>query len=165
MLNLFKTRTQICLCFPKKRESESFHRFKTLSSVKFVIMAVENCDTPPPPRSASFSIERFLFYRYVRSFVFLLNPHRKRCICQDHVISPTFPSLPECHHTFIIACNSHPEDVIRIWQILSQEPPTEKKPGEIRTITWWLFLSLAKFYLKTDKYLFISNFSRGLSGY
>ena len=99
-------------------------------------MAVENCDTPPPPRSASFSIERFLFYRYVRSFVFLLNPDRKRCICQDHVISPTFPSLPECHHTFIIACNSHPEEVIRIRQILSQEPPTEKKPGEIRTITW-----------------------------
>lgn len=74
VLNLFKTRTQICLCFPKKRESESFRRFKTLSSVKFVIMAVENCDTPPPPRSASFSIERFLFYRYVRSFVFLLTP-------------------------------------------------------------------------------------------
>lgn len=114
VLNLFKIGPRFVCVSQKKRESESFHRFKTLSSVKFVIMAVENCDTPPPPRSASFSIERFLFYRYVRSFVFLLNPDRKRCICQDHVISPTFPSLPECHHTFIIACNSHPEEVIRI---------------------------------------------------
>ena len=165
MLNLFKTRTQICLCFPKKAREKKFPPVQNTQFCQICNNGRWELWYTTTTQIGKFQYWTFPILSLCTLLCLSLNPHRKRCICQDHVISPTFPSLPECHHTFIIACNSHPKEVIRNWQILSQEPPTEKKLGEIRTITWWLFLSLAKFFLKSDRYLFISNFSRGLSGY
>ena len=132
--------------FPEKQERGSFSNI----FLPFAILAAENCDTQPHGlRLANFSIECFLLtILFLRSFVFLLNPPVQ--LPWSCFFTLSFAIVPSSY--FYLSPITVRTELSRHDKNSNREHP----PGEKLGLTWWLFLSLDKFYIPAYRYLFIS---------